>query len=131
MAYDYTWSDFVGNIGVALLVITYAGLQFGKLDAKGFWYSFNNLMVAVLLGINLSDSLTGFFITERKLLLQNKKKLYLNGYKIFLDFYLCKNVDINHKEIPIKLNERMYGKSKLTINTLLNIVRLILFKKLN
>ena len=53
MAYDYTWSDFVGNIGVALLVITYAGLQFGKLDAKGFWYSFNNLMVAVLLGINL------------------------------------------------------------------------------
>jgi dolichol-phosphate mannosyltransferase len=90
-----------------------------------------NYFINFLLGINLSDSLTGFFITERKLLLQNKKKLYLKGFKIFLDFYSCKNIDINHKEIPIKLNERIYGKSKLTINTLLNIFRLILFKKLN
>lgn len=51
--YQYDWSDFVGNIGVVLLVATYAGLQFGKIDAKGFWYSFNNLLVAILLGINL------------------------------------------------------------------------------
>lgn len=51
--YTYTWSDFIGNIGVAILVCSYAGLQFGKLDAKGFWYSFNNLLVAILLGINL------------------------------------------------------------------------------
>ena len=51
--YTYEWSDFVGNIGVVLLVATYAGLQFDYLDAKGFWYSFNNLAVALLLGINL------------------------------------------------------------------------------
>lgn len=51
--YQYNWSDFIGNIGVVLLVGTYAGLQFGKIDAKSFWYSFNNLMVAILLGINL------------------------------------------------------------------------------
>ena len=51
--YTYTWSDFVGNIGVILLVATYGGLQFNYLDAKGFWYSLNNLLVAILLGINL------------------------------------------------------------------------------
>ena len=51
--YSYTWSDFIGNIGVVILLFSYAGLQFGKLDAKGFWYSFNNLLVAILLGINL------------------------------------------------------------------------------
>ena len=51
--YTYTWSDFIGNVGVALLVLTYAGLQFDYLNAKGFWYSFNNLLVAILLGINL------------------------------------------------------------------------------
>lgn len=51
--YTYTWSDFVGNVGVVLLVSTFALLQFGKIDAKGFWYSFNNMTVAVLLGINL------------------------------------------------------------------------------
>lgn len=53
MEYAYTWSDFVGNIGVALLIGTFAMLQFDKIDAKGFWYSFNNLMVAILLMINL------------------------------------------------------------------------------
>jgi len=53
MEYTYDWSDFVGNIGVVILVGTFALLQFDKLDAKGFWYSFNNMMVAILLGINL------------------------------------------------------------------------------
>jgi len=28
-------------------------LQFDKIDSKGFWYSFNNLVVAMLLMINL------------------------------------------------------------------------------
>jgi len=51
--YQYEITDFIGNIGVALLVGSYAGIQFGKLDPKGFWYSFNNLLVAILLGINL------------------------------------------------------------------------------
>lgn len=36
-----------------MLIATYAGLQFERIDAKGFWYSFNNLLVAILLGINL------------------------------------------------------------------------------
>ena len=53
MYYSYDWSDFIGNIGVVILVGTFALLQFGKLDAKGFWYSFNNMVVAILLGINL------------------------------------------------------------------------------
>jgi len=51
--YDYTWSDFVGNIGVAILIASFYLNIAGKIDTKGFWYSFNNLIVAVLLGINL------------------------------------------------------------------------------
>jgi len=50
---QFHWSDIVGNIGVLLLVITYAMLQADKIDAKGFWYSFNNCMVAILLFVNL------------------------------------------------------------------------------
>jgi len=53
MEYTYEWSDFIGNVGVVILVGTFALLQFGKLDAKGFWYSFNNMVVAILLSINL------------------------------------------------------------------------------
>ena len=51
--YTYTWSDFIGNIGVVLLIATFAMLQFEKIDPKGFWYSFNNMVVAILLMINL------------------------------------------------------------------------------
>ena len=36
-----------------LLVGTFWMLQTDRIDAKGFWYSFNNLVVAILLGINL------------------------------------------------------------------------------
>ncbi len=53
MEYSYNWSDFIGNIGVLLLVGTFALLQFDKIDAKGFWYSFNNFIVAILLLVNL------------------------------------------------------------------------------
>jgi len=51
--YEYTWSDVVGNVGVAILIITFYLNIAGKIDTRGFWYSFNNLTVAVLLGINL------------------------------------------------------------------------------
>ena len=53
MNYTYDLSDFIGNVGVVILDGTFAMLQFGKIDAKGFWYSFNNMIVAILLGINL------------------------------------------------------------------------------
>ena len=45
--------DVVGLIGVALLIVTYAMLQFDKIDPKGFWYSFNNMIVAVLVTVSL------------------------------------------------------------------------------
>ena len=45
--------DFIGLSGVALLIVTYALLQLDRIDPKGFWYSFNNLMVAILVTVSL------------------------------------------------------------------------------
>ena len=45
--------DLIGLIGVALLVTTYAMLQIDRIDPKGFWYSFNNMVVAILVSISL------------------------------------------------------------------------------
>ena len=45
--------DLIGLTGVALLIITYALLQFDRIDPKGFWYSFNNLIVAILVTVSL------------------------------------------------------------------------------
>lgn len=62
--YTYDWADFVGNIGVALLIGSYAMLQFEKIDPKGLWYSFINLCVAILLMISLyhKPNLSGIII---------------------------------------------------------------------
>ena len=48
-----TIPDLIGFIGVALLIVTYAMLQLDKIDPKGFWYSFNNLIVAILVTVSL------------------------------------------------------------------------------
>ena len=48
-----TFPDIIGLTGVALLIITYALLQLDKIDPKGFWYSFNNLVVAILVTVSL------------------------------------------------------------------------------
>ena len=45
--------DFIGFSGVALLIVTYALLQLGRIDPKGFWYSFNNMIVAILVSVSL------------------------------------------------------------------------------
>ena len=45
--------DFIGFVGVALLIGTYALLQFDRIDPKGFLYSFNNMMVAILVTVSL------------------------------------------------------------------------------
>jgi hypothetical protein len=48
-----TLPDFIGLTGVALLIVTYALLQLDRIDPKGFWYSFNNLLVAILVTVSL------------------------------------------------------------------------------
>ena len=48
-----TRPDLIGLTGVALLIVTYALLQLDRIDPKGFWYSFNNLMVAILVTVSL------------------------------------------------------------------------------
>tara|TARA_R110001592_G_scaffold122327_2_gene328905 strand:+ start:227 stop:481 length:255 start_codon:yes stop_codon:yes gene_type:complete len=45
--------DLIGLIGVALLVTTYAMLQTDRIEPKGFWYSFNNMIVAMLVSVSL------------------------------------------------------------------------------
>ena len=50
---EFGLPDLIGLIGVALLIITYALLQFDRIDPKGFWYSFNNMIVAILVTVSL------------------------------------------------------------------------------
>ena len=42
-----TLHDAIGLFGVALILFTYGGLQFGKFDAAGLWYSTLNLIGSI------------------------------------------------------------------------------------
>ena len=67
-----------------------------------------NYVINLLLNTNLTDPLTGIFIVERSVFLKQEKNLYLNGYKIFLDFYTASKVKKYHHEI---LSNSSSGKS--------------------
>ena len=80
-----TIPDFIGLTGVALLIVTYALLQLDKIDPKGFWYSFNNLVVAILVTVSLiyTPNLASivievfwFIISLYGLIMWNKRKNY-------------------------------------------------------
>ena len=79
-----TLPDIIGLSGVALLIITYALLQLDKIDPKGFWYSFNNLIVAILVTVSLiyTPNLASivieifwFIISLYGLIMWNKRKV--------------------------------------------------------
>ena len=49
----YNWYDFVGNIGIVLILAAYAGLQMGKLSPQMRRYSVMNGLGAALLLVSL------------------------------------------------------------------------------
>lgn len=56
---SYTWYDFVGNVGVAFIIVTYLLLQLGRLDSRTLAYSLLNalgalLIISLLFDFNLS-----------------------------------------------------------------------------
>ena len=79
-----TLPDIIGLSGVALLLVTYALLQLDRIDPKGFWYSFNNLIVAILVTVSLiyTPNLASivieifwFIISLYGLIMWNKRKV--------------------------------------------------------
>lgn len=79
---------------------------------------------------NIKDPLSGFFALRRRTL-ENCQELNPLGYKIALEI-LVKAKPKKTVEIPITLQKRLYGKSKLSwqeqLNYLIQILRLMKFK---
>jgi len=67
----YSWYDFAGNIGVALMVLAYLLLQMGKLRINDISYSLTNAIGAVLVLISLlySFNLSAFLVESFWLLI--------------------------------------------------------------
>ena len=61
---DYTIFDFIGNVGVTILIATYFSLIHGKIKADDIWYSLLNLGSALLITVSLiaTFNLSSFII---------------------------------------------------------------------
>ena len=51
---DYSWFDFVGNVGVLLMVVAYLLLQLEKLSSAAISYLLLNALGAILVMISLA-----------------------------------------------------------------------------
>ena len=50
---NFGWTDFVGGIGVVILMVTYLLLQLGRLESSRLLYSVLNAVGASLIAISL------------------------------------------------------------------------------
>jgi hypothetical protein len=50
---DYAWFDFVGNVGVVLILLTYLLLQTGRVSSRSAIYSALNALGALLIMVSL------------------------------------------------------------------------------
>jgi dolichol-phosphate mannosyltransferase len=66
---------------------------------------------------------------KKKIYLQKRNKLFSAGYKILSDLLYSGDNSLKSKDLIIKFNYRVYGKSKMNFKVLLNIIFFILKKK--
>lgn len=61
---SYGWSDFVGNIGVAFIVVSYFLMQIGRIDGRSKGYAVTNAVGAglVILSLVFRFNLSAFLV---------------------------------------------------------------------
>lgn len=77
---------------------------------------------------NLSDPMSGFFLTRRALFMATAHKLSGQGFKILLDFIMSSKNNLSIIEVPYIFRKREFGESKLDIMVMLQFAILILDK---
>jgi dolichol-phosphate mannosyltransferase len=78
---------------------------------------YGNRLTNLFLGTELSDPLTGFFATSRRLFLESVPQMQADGFKVFFDLvYHNRNVTI--RELPFEFQRRRHGESKLQLYVL-------------
>lgn len=83
----------------------------------------------IIFGKKTIDPMSGFFLFKKKIYINNKKRLFLNGFKILADLiYTNKNYKV--KDIKIKFDYRVKGKSKLNIRILIILIKFIFIRYL-
>lgn len=77
-----------------------------------------------------TDPLSGFFICQKKIILQNKKNFFNKGYKILFDIIYNSNSQLKIQDIQINFKKRIHGKSKLSLKIISIFILQIIYSKL-
>ena len=72
--------------------------------------------------------MSGFFMFKKKIFIESQKKLIKRGYKILLDLLYNKNKKINVMDVKINFDNRIKGKSKMSVKILFYLIYMILTK---
>ncbi len=83
------------------------------------------IMINFLLGNKTKDPMSGFFIFKKEIYIKNKKKLFSSGYKILSDLIYSSKNDLKIKDVNIRFDRRISGKSKMNLSILLILIYFI------
>lgn len=84
-----------------------------------------------LLGVQLSDPLSGFFMIRREVFEALAPKLSSQGFKILLDIVATARGELRATEVPYVFRTRLHGESKLDTQVALDYIALLLAKATN
>ena len=91
----------------------------------------SNAMARRLLGVTLSDPMSGFFMMRRDRFEELAPRLSSQGFKILLDIVATARGSLRIAELPFVFGERQHGESKLDTRVALDFAALILAKLTN
>jgi dolichol-phosphate mannosyltransferase len=88
----------------------------------------SNVLARRLLGVELSDPMSGFFMLRRAAVEELAPSLSSQGFKILLDIVATARGTLRIAELPYVFRERQHGESKLDARIVLDFFALVLAK---
>lgn len=81
-----------------------------------------------LLGVNISDPMSGFFMARREVIEAVAPKLSNQGFKILMDIIASSPDKVSISEIPFTFKPRIHGESKLDSSVVIEYLGLVVAK---
>jgi dolichol-phosphate mannosyltransferase len=105
-----------------------AGLSSGHRARVSTW---SNALVQRLLGVDLTDPMSGYFMFRRDAIEPFVGEISSQGFKILLDIVATGRGRLRSAEVPMTFRERRYGESKLDSKIALDFAALVAAKLTN
>jgi dolichol-phosphate mannosyltransferase len=97
---------------------------FSKNRKRGSWLA--NRLTQQLLGLNVSDPMSGFFMLRRETANKIAPQLSNQGFKLLMDILISSHGSLRVTELPYSFRTRLHGASKLDSQVVIEFAGLLL-----